>query len=264
MITGIEERFKLPEVIELQNPSPGELKYMRTRRKPAALRYHESSKDSQFENWMLKELLLYTPFRSNHLPSFESKTAEIYKDKVDWIKAVKSKVMAHLESVEEARYMVEQSTKEVDLDAIGSSLNPEHELENAEAQLDGVSDHPDYLHLDTDGMIEEMNEKTVASLFKEIDVPKFPELCRATRNMDEFQMELLNISIKYAKDIVKSRREGNHPPLPIYLIGHGGAGAGKSTVIHLVAKWCHLILAKEGDDINCPYIVKTAFTGTAA
>ena len=264
IITGRVERFELPEVIELQNPSPGELKYMRKRRKPAVLRYHKSSKDSQFENWMLKELMLYTPFRSDDIPSFESRTAEIYRDKIDWIKAVKSKVMEHLESVEEAKYMVEQSTKEVDNEGIGSSLNPEHEQENAEAQLDGVSEHPDYLHLDTDGIIEEINEKTVTSLFKEIDVPKLPELCKATRNMDEFQMEILNIAIKYAKDIVKSRRVGNNPPLPVYLIGHGGAGAGKSTVIHLVAKWCHLILAKEGDDINCPYIIKTAFTGTAA
>ena len=172
--------------------------------------------------------------------------------------------MEHLESVEEARYMVEQSTKEVDNEEIGYSLNPEHEQENAEAQLDGVSEHPDYLHLDTDGIMEEINEKTVTSLFKEIDVPKLPELCKATRNMDEFQMEILNIAIKYAKDIVKSRRVGNNPPLPVYLIGHGGAGAGKSIVIYLVAKWCHLILAKGGDDINCPYIIKTAFTGTAA
>ena len=82
--------------------------------------------------------------------------------------------------------------------------------------------------------------------------------------MDEYQKEILNIAVKYAKDIVKSRRDGNIAPLPIYIIGHGGAGAGKSTVIHLVSKWCHTILAKSGDDIVCPYVIKTAFTGTAA
>ena len=37
MITGTEERSMLPEVIELQNTSPGELKNMRKRRKPAVL-----------------------------------------------------------------------------------------------------------------------------------------------------------------------------------------------------------------------------------
>ena len=77
-------------------------------------------------------------------------------------------------------------------------------------------------------------------------------------------METLNRAIKYSKDIVKSRRDGNVSHAPIYLLIHGGAGSGKSTVIHLVAKWCHLILSKAGDSQDCPYILKTAFTGTAA
>ena len=47
-------------------------------------------------------------------------------------------------------------------------------------------------------------------------------------------------------------------------MGHGGAGSGKSTVIHLVAKWCHHILSRAGDNVDHPYILKTAFTGTAA
>jgi len=35
---------------------------------------------------------------------------------------------------------------------------------------------------------------------------------------------------------VKSRRDGNYPPTPIFLTGHGGAGAGKSTVIDIVSE----------------------------
>ena len=77
-------------------------------------------------------------------------------------------------------------------------------------------------------------------------------------------MEVVNMTIKYAKDVVKSRRMGNKSPNPIYIIGHGGAGAGKSTVINIVTKWCHTILAQHGDDHGYPYIIKTAFTGTAA
>ena len=45
---------------------------------------------------------------------------------------------------------------------------------------------------------------------------------------------------------------------------HGGAGAGKSTVIKILAQWMQKILQKEGDDVGCPCVVKTAFTGTAA
>ena len=39
---------------------------------------------------------------------------------------------------------------------------------------------------------------------------------------------------------------------------------GKSTVIDLVAKWVTSILQKSGDSPDQPYVLKTAFTGTAA
>ena len=45
---------------------------------------------------------------------------------------------------------------------------------------------------------------------------------------------------------------------------HGGAGAGKSTVIKILAQWSQKILQKEGEDVDCPCVIKTAFTGTAA
>ena len=45
---------------------------------------------------------------------------------------------------------------------------------------------------------------------------------------------------------------------------HGGAGAGKSAVIDVLAPWTQKILQQEGDDIGCPCVIKTAFTGTAA
>ena len=45
---------------------------------------------------------------------------------------------------------------------------------------------------------------------------------------------------------------------------HGGAGAGKSHVINTLAEWIQLILLKPGDNIDCPYVIKTAFTGAAA
>ena len=38
----------------------------------------------------------------------------------------------------------------------------------------------------------------------------------------------------------------------------------KSTVIDLVAKWITSILQRAGDSPDQPYILKTAFTGTAA
>ena len=63
---------------------------------------------------------------------------------------------------------------------------------------------------------------------------------------------------------MKARKEGNsHPKAPLLMV-HGGAGAGKSTVIKILAQWSQKILQKEGDDIDCPCVIKTAFTGTGA
>ena len=98
-------------MIEIQDLSPGEPRYMKKRRQPAILRYHKSNKDNNYETWMLKELMLYTPYRSEDLKDYEMNTSNIYEEKSSWIHIVKSMVMEHLESVEEARYMIDQSTK---------------------------------------------------------------------------------------------------------------------------------------------------------
>jgi GTPase SAR1 family protein len=44
----------------------------------------------------------------------------------------------------------------------------------------------------------------------------------------------------------------------------GGAGAGKSTVIHVLSQWLHRILQKPGDDPDSPYVIKTATTGNTS
>ena len=130
--------------------------------------------------------------------------------------------------------------------------------------LEGQREHPEYAHLNFDQAGETSKTKASSNVFKNITIPSLEELKNKTRYLDEFQREIVNMAVKYSKDIVKSRRDGNIAPKPLYLIGHGGAGAGKSTVIDTVSKWCHLIMSKEGNDCRCPYIIKTAFTGTAA
>ena len=56
----------------------------------------------------------------------------------------------------------------------------------------------------------------------------------------------------------------NPPPKPATVIGHGGAGCGKSTVINVLKQWLHFILQQPGDDPDSPYIIVAAPTGTAA
>ena len=49
-----------------------------------------------------------------------------------------------------------------------------------------------------------------------------------------------------------------------FIMVHGGAGSGKSTVINVISQHVHNILRRDGDDPDCPYILLSAYTGTAA
>ena len=107
-------------------------------------------------------------------------------------------------------------------------------------------------------------DEGVASIYRKIEIPNDAVLKENTRSLDKYQREVINIGVKYAKGLVKARKEGNTtPPAPLLMV-HGGAGAGKSTVINVLAKWTQKILQQEGHDVGCPCVIKTAFTGTAS
>ena len=82
--------------------------------------------------------------------------------------------------------------------------------------------------------------------------------------MDRYQRKVVDIAVQYAKDLLKAERGNNPRPEPPRLMVHGCAGSGKTHVIITVSEWVQLILQKSGDSMECPYVLKTAFTGTAA
>ena len=89
IITGDRSKVKLPKLIELCNPLTREIKFMRKRKKPAVHRYHKVKKENQFERWMLKELMLYTPCREKDLDHYENDTADAYSQNAKSIQYVK-------------------------------------------------------------------------------------------------------------------------------------------------------------------------------
>ena len=110
----------------------------------------------------------------------------------------------------------------------------------------------------------ERRQPQSSSILRQIEVPPADELRSKVQMLDVYQKEVINIGVNYCRDLVKARKAGNPVPNPPKVMIHGGAGAGKSTVIHILASMTQKILQKPGDNADQPYVLKAAFTGTAA
>ena len=119
--------------------------------------------------------MLYIPFRDEEAefrPDDPEFLQDLYLKNQDKIKKIKSKVMEHLESVEEARHYVEEVTKKLNLKEIGVSLDTAAEMSNAECREELEELHPDYEHLDTDNVEElEADMNRLQNLYRRIDLP---------------------------------------------------------------------------------------------
>ena len=122
---------------------------------------------------------------------------------------------------------------------------PNLEQINEECEAEELKDHPEFQHLDPD--LFENNEKVHSkNIYRKIEIKCMNSLKSSTRSLDFYQRKVVNIGVKFSKDTVKSRKNANKGPDPVYLMVHGGAGAGKSTVINVLAQWVQKILEKEG------------------
>ena len=261
----------LPKYFKLDPCYPGEPKYMKLRSYPAAMRRHKIK--SQNHEYFYSELLLYSPFYDESIdmkPYLENDEAclNFYmnrstKEGKRDIEIAKRKIMPHLESVTEGRAKAEEAQE--NLNNIGDKLDPAKEQENIDADEEGTTEDPDHLVLEPGELLSEGNVDTNKDkVYRRIELGNLNELAERTRKLDPEQRRVVDIGIKYAKDLVKSISGNCEPPEPPLLIIQGGAGSGKSTVIGVLTEWMEHFFRKSADDPNHPYIIKAAYTGSAA
>ena len=130
-------------------------------------------------------------------------------------------------------------------------MDPHVEQINADCEAEEFEDHPDFQHIDPN-LLENIEKVHSKSIYRNIEIKCLKTLQENTRSLDVYQRKVVDIGVKYSKDIVKSRKTCSKQPDPIYLMVHGGAGAGKSTVINVLAQWVQKILEKEG---KIPYFL---------
>ena len=87
---------------------------------------------------------------------------------------------------------------------------------------------------------------------------------KEARKLDEFQKRSLHVAVNFAQDVIIARKEKIPYPLSPFLMVHGGAGSGKSTLINVISHHFHQIMLYDGEDLDCPYAFLSAYTETAA
>ena len=112
----------------------------------------------------------------------------------------------------------------------GIKLHPTLEQDNADCEDEVSEDLPDFLHIDPGNLPTEA--KTSTRLYRRVEIPNDSVLKENTRSLDYHQRLVVNIGVKYAKDVVKARKEGNKTPQAPLLMVHGGAGTEKLIYWH--------------------------------
>ena len=266
---------KLPKVIQIRDAMPGESEHMQLRTRPVALRYHKVKEKKDALRYLFNEVMLYYPLQDE---ISEDDAVDLYEETYNdqtKVQIVKSQVMEYLDDVNLARHYVNEVHKEIEvseaelLAEVGIEMDAQGELDNQECQETAEEEHPDYQHCFPDDDFikknagnEDNTEKR--SIFRAVEMPSDEELRANVQGLDVYQKEVINVGVKYCKDLVKSRCLENEVPKPPLLMVHGGAGAGKSTVIKVLSSLCTKILQQEGDSVDQPHVIKTSYTGCAS
>ena len=122
-----------------------------------------------------------------------------------WIKTkfqvVKDQVMEHLESVEEGRRRVEESEEANKM--VGSILDPFKEQDNEDCKDEGLVEHPDHIALEPGELLLEDSQNNIDKGYRKIELKNFDELAQKTRILDPEQRQIIDIGIRYVKELIK-------------------------------------------------------------
>ena len=150
------------------------------------------------------------------------------------IEYVKKHLMPFSDGVQEARELVEAVEEAVKDKDIGNDLDPEYEQELEQCRDEEEEGHPDFVQVDPENLGVDGNLQQIKKTIRGIELKSSDELLLEARKLDQFQKRVLHIAIKFAYDIILAKKGKISPPRAPLLMVHGGAGSGKSTVIHVM------------------------------
>ena len=258
-----DQTKKLPDEIPLSFVYPGEPPIMKKRKFPAVLRFHKFKLNTHPKEYFFSEALLFKPFHNeeeleNIIDNLNENNSKELSDKIT---CVKQQVMEFLEDVDEGKHFVRESTRNEEVENL---LDPETINDIEDCEFEGIINHPDFPDFDIDILDTDVRRKKFEKTYRTIDVDNIEVLLEKTRKLDYFQKKVVEIGIRYARNLVKALKSKNSIPIPPWLTVLGGAGSGKSAAINVLKQWIHIILQSPGDNPDCPYLIVAGPTGTAA
>ena len=262
----IEKRKPLKQHVALVGKFyKGEPKFMKLRKKRLVIRYHKFKRLDETHEYMYSEMELYYIFKS---PEERKKCEQeidhchkLYYENRDSIKYVKSKVMPYLNQVEEG---LDEAEQIVDNSEMGEQLDPENQQQNEDDEQELLKEGDGDAEFDYDKVTADISTAPMDRLFKRVEVWDTDLLMAKTRELDNDQLFVVVTLIDYVKKYKAAILCNNQVPEPVYLKVFGSAGTGKSFLISLLSQWIELLLRKEGNNPDCPHVIRTSFTGSAA
>ncbi|HIL27520.1 MAG TPA: hypothetical protein EYG21_09105 [Nitrospinaceae bacterium] len=107
-------------------------------------------------------------------------------------------------------------------------------------------------------------QKNRVSSYRKIDLCDNKTIRSRICKLDPDQRFVLDLFVKYARDLkLAEKGYGPFPPPPLLVI-EGNAGSGKSELIHNLCMVLEKEFRQAGDNPENPYILKGSFTGEAA
>ena len=168
-----------------------------------------------------------------------------------------------METVIEGRERAEEFLADIGLD-----IDPMNEQHQDIARAEGDHEDDDMAILDpaASGVIRDSRETTVDRTYRKIDIDNETVIQEKVNGLDNEQRAVIDYIVGYAKDfkMYEERPTENPKPVPPLLLVHGKAGTGKSHVIEVLSQLLEKLFRRSGDNPDNPYIIKLAFTGSAA
>ena len=226
-----------------------EMGKMRKRIRPCVMRFHKVSKMKSPEEFYLRVLQLYMPWRSES----ELKTdMQSYEDKY---KEVENDILSNIKKHEPS------SDTDIDYD----DLHNYDILESDEEDNDEFSMiNPDLIDFDINDGNGINNGPIAPTRTDNILLPndQFYDLCS---QLNEGQQHIFNFIMKYAMECHLAENNNKPLPEPFYIFLSGSAGVGKSFLVNVITEYLKRVLRYPDQAIDDqPSVLVTASTGKAA